>query len=82
MKRFYLFAGDDYYPAGGVGDYRNSFNTIDAAIDHFEAYNIKASMRGEMAWDWYQVVDSHNMNVVAHGRHVASKRYNDGLAQA
>jgi hypothetical protein len=30
MKRYLVFAGDDYYPAGGWGDFQGSF---DSAVD-------------------------------------------------
>jgi hypothetical protein len=28
---FFLFAGDDYYPSGGMYDFRGAFETLDAA---------------------------------------------------
>lgn len=31
MKPFHLFAGYDYYPGGGLNDYRGSFETLEAA---------------------------------------------------
>ena len=33
MKRYVLFAGDDYYPSGGAHDYRGSFDTVEEAKD-------------------------------------------------
>ena len=32
-KRFLLFAGKDYYPAGGGNDFQNSFNTLEEAME-------------------------------------------------
>jgi hypothetical protein len=31
MKRFAVFAGDHYYPAGGMYDFKKSFNTQEEA---------------------------------------------------
>lgn len=33
MKRYLLFAGEKYYPGGGAYDFRDSFDTIEAAKD-------------------------------------------------
>jgi len=32
-----LFAGDNYYPAGGWDDYIDSFPSVDAAVAHLES---------------------------------------------
>lgn len=47
MKRFILFAGDDYYPSGGWKDFRGDFNSRDEARD--EAIRLRC--------DWYHIVD-------------------------
>jgi hypothetical protein len=31
MKPFWLFAGDYYYPSGGMDDFKDSFDTLEAA---------------------------------------------------
>jgi hypothetical protein len=47
MKRYLLFAGDEYYPAGGWEDFRGDFdNPSDAG----------ALARAER-WGWWQIVD-------------------------
>ncbi len=45
MKRYLLFAGEQYYPLGGWDDLKGSFDTVEAAI----AFPIYC--------DWKQVVD-------------------------
>lgn len=37
MKRYLLFYGETYYPAGGWGDFRGSFDTLREATDAFGA---------------------------------------------
>ena len=37
MKRYLLFAGYDYYPSGGMDDFKNDFDTIDEAIQYAKA---------------------------------------------
>jgi menaquinone-dependent protoporphyrinogen IX oxidase len=46
MKRYLLFAGEDYYPRGGWSDFIGDFDTID------EAKNYKIEYI-----DWIQIVD-------------------------
>lgn len=44
---FLLFAGYNYYPAGGWDDYCGTYDTLEAAQDALS--NIEC--------DWYQIVD-------------------------
>jgi hypothetical protein len=46
MKRFLLFAGDNYYPEGGWDDFINSFDTLEEV-----ELNLGVC-------DWFHVVDS------------------------
>lgn len=55
MKRYALFSGDAYYPAGGWDDFRGSFDTLDEAV-------AAAQKRGD---DWSHVVDLHSGKEVA-----------------
>lgn len=57
MKAYLLFAGNEYYAAGGVSDYQGDFDSVDEAIDHFNA-------GGVTDWDWYQIVLRVDMSVV------------------
>lgn len=47
MKRFLVFAGDNYYPAGGWGDYVDSYESAEEA-------HMAAAKQG---YDWSHVVD-------------------------
>lgn len=48
MKRYLLFGGDNYYPAGGWKDIKGQFDhKVDA---------LKAASKG--CFDWWHVVDS------------------------
>lgn len=49
MKRFGVFAGQDYYPLGGWADFKASFDTAEEARDYID-YTYQA-------WDWYEIVD-------------------------
>jgi hypothetical protein len=48
MKRYMLFSGNQYYPAGGMDDFRGSFDTIDEA---------KSYIKYDLVNDWYQLYD-------------------------
>lgn len=48
MKRFMVFAGDSYYPAGGIGDFRGSFDTEEEA----------RSAIAKMGRDWHECLDT------------------------
>jgi hypothetical protein len=47
MKRYMTFAGEYYYPSGGMNDFRGSFDTLDEAIGFIEALD----------YDWMHVWD-------------------------
>ena len=56
MKRFLLFAGDEYYPTGGWGDFISDFDTLEEVK--------KDILSGRFYKDWYQIVDTQNKEVV------------------
>jgi hypothetical protein len=56
MKRYLLFAGDEYYPTGGWGDFISDFDTLEEAK--------KDLLSGRFDKDWYQIVDTQNKEVV------------------
>ena len=64
MKRYYLFAGEAPHIKGGINDFQGSFDTVDEAKKFYTDFNTKAKIRQNPWWDWYQIVDSTNMNVV------------------
>jgi len=57
MKRFLLFAYDDYYPSGGWSDYEGSFDTAEEAMAHKTRYDT----------DNAEVVDAETERVVWSG---------------
>ena len=64
---YQLFAGDRYYPGGGVDDLQGTFPSLAAALEHVDAYRSEAiesyarAFGGrpshEVGWEWWQVVD-------------------------
>lgn len=48
MKRYIVFSGDTYYPAGGWDDYRGEFDSAASAFDYAESLNDS----------WWQVIDT------------------------
>lgn len=57
MKRFLLFAGMEYYPNGGWGDFRNSFDTLEEAKREILVEIVQGN-------DWYQIVDGRTGEIV------------------
>jgi hypothetical protein len=47
MKRFLVFYGDQYYPAGGWGDFKGEFDTFEEAVKFLVG----------KSFDWKEVVD-------------------------
>lgn len=59
MKRYLLFAGDNYYPGGGWKDF------VDDCDDKKEAeLFIKHWSRKSLTGTWAHVVDSHSGKIV------------------
>jgi len=62
MKRFLVFAGDCYYPEGGMNDFQDDFDTLEEARS-FEA-KIKKKLEsdwGDLNWhdfNWTRIWDS------------------------
>lgn len=48
IKRFVVFAGNNYYPRGGVADYRASFDTLEEA---------RANAAAKGRDDWTEIWD-------------------------
>lgn len=62
MKRYLLFAGDNYYPSGGWGDFVDGFDSVEQA----------ALKLAERSYDWFQIVDATTGEIVA-GTNVGMK---------
>ena len=52
MKRYMLFAGDRYYPAGGMKDCKGMFETMEAA------QSFAAGLFQRVGVDWVHVYDT------------------------
>lgn len=60
MRRFLLFAGETYYPAGGFNDYQESFNT------QIEAFDAGRNLITEEKYTgWFHVVDDVNGKILS-----------------
>ena len=64
MKRYWLFTGDRFYPAGGMHDFDNSFDSIEEAEDYVKAahkcmqwHHVVDMITGKIVWDWDEFND-------------------------
>lgn len=67
-KQYLLFAGDHYYPSGGVNDLQGSFNSLDEAIAEVKRQRPYSDGSGSDAWEntdhhWWQIVDRATMKI-------------------
>lgn len=61
MKRYLLFAGDEYYPAPGWHDFKNSYESVEqgkAAGENFISEN------AVYQFDWFHIVDASTGSIV------------------
>lgn len=54
MRRFLLFHGKDYYPAGGIDDLLESFDTIESAKEYFNEYVAIIYEEKKVSFDSYE----------------------------
>ena len=59
MKRYLLFAGDVYYPLGGMNDLFGDFDSMDEAVAKMQATNDDH--------DWWHVYDTVGREIVDSG---------------
>lgn len=59
--RFWLFAGDNHYPNGGMEDFKDSFDNLDEALKEANKLN---SLTNFKLYDWYHIYDSENRKVL------------------
>jgi hypothetical protein len=73
MKAYALFAGDNYYPAGGSNDFVGYFETHQEAIDRADQlgtewceYRDSDHLRcPKHSADWWHVAETETMGIVA-----------------
>ena len=66
MKRYLLFAGDTYYPRGGMRDLKGDFEYLTEA--KLAAAEGESMIGNEgSGYDWWHVFDTQEMCVVANG---------------
>ena len=58
MKRWMLFAGHNYYPAGGMEDFQGDYDTLVECIEHF--FTLETMKYHE----WWNVLDTDNMTII------------------
>ncbi len=59
IKRFLVFAYDDYYPAGGWGDFRGAFDTSEEAMIF-----CKNDIAFHCGYDNHDIVDLYGLQFV------------------
>lgn len=57
VKRYLLFAGDQYYPSGGWHDLSGEFDSIEEAEEYVF----------ERGYEWWHVVDREELRIVKAG---------------
>ena len=62
-RRYCVFAGADYYPAGGWHDFRLSRDTLEQAVAAAE------ELMEELQLSWYHVFDLDQRRVVAQSQY-------------
>ena len=64
--KYLLFAGHNYYPEGGVKDYRMQ-GTVEECKKWFEEHKRDISA-GSYVDNWAQIVDEETFDIVLYGR--------------
>lgn len=59
---FLLFAGDNYYPAGGFFDLKGEAKTLEEARDIFTKHNATSDYYDQ--WGWGHIVDINTRVIV------------------
>ena len=53
MKRYWIFAGDNCYPSGGMEDYKTSYDTVNECKVWYAGFT-----HGDYGQHWYHIYDS------------------------
>lgn len=75
MKRYWLFGNATYYPAGGMSDFINSFDTI------IDALNWVSENADNEIIDWWHLFDSITLKVISASNEVDVNAINSHLNQ-
>lgn len=62
VKRYLLFAGENYYPGGGWDDYVTDADTVEELRDLLK--RMGDSDDSSHDWDWWQIIDIEEGKVV------------------
>jgi hypothetical protein len=60
MKRYLVFAGVNYYPSGGWGDFHGDFDSIEEGEASLRLLNNGRYRK----WEWMQILDTQSLAVV------------------
>jgi hypothetical protein len=64
MKRFLLFAGENYYPQAGWANFWGDFDTQDQAVEAGKKTTQGMSVTSDQHDAWFQVVDTQTKHPV------------------
>jgi hypothetical protein len=65
MKRFLLFAGENYYPSGGMEDFINSFDSEQEAKDWYNKNQIAAKSNPDLEeYEWLHIWDCTESKII------------------
>lgn len=65
MRRFWLFGGDFYYAAGGMHDFRGSFDTVEDAMKYVLVNPMRRTHPQYGPAEWWHVFDSDSKSIAA-----------------
>lgn len=76
---FYLFAGNDYYPEGGLNDYKGSFISLDLAIGRLNEItnDSRAARYSQDEIQWFHIV-----HIECGGWEIAARGYDSGVSKS
>lgn len=57
MKRYLVFANDNYYPSGGWRDFQKDFDTLEEAVAYAN------ELKDSKTWDRSHVVDTTDLSI-------------------
>lgn len=73
-KNWFLFAGSDHYPKGGMYDFINAFESAEAAQDAVTEHGKTHPVGSSYSWGWYHIV---NIDEWTSGKRSDNLNYDD-----